>query len=430
MLATAGGTPKCIYAIMDDFSAPAGRGGALHAPRRHYIAARRAAAGMERVAVLAITRGGLSTARRLIEAFPSWTAHAPAKLSDGAPGIAWFDGPAAPKMGELFRGSDALVCLFSLGAVIRLAAPHMRDKKTDPAVVVIDEGARYAISALSGHLGGANELAARIGAAIGAEPVITTAADVKGTIAVDMVGRRFGWEIDGGADVTRASACMVNGERVGLYQDAGRTDWWEGGSGGGKGAAGRLPPNVERFDSLAGLAASGAAAMLVITDRIVDAALLSPPSSGGSDGGAPGPAVVVYRPRTLTVGIGLHRTTSRETVVGGIRDCLAAHSLSPRSVARLASIRKDAPVAGLEEAAAAMSVPLVHIDPAALSRVDVPNPSEVVRAFEGTASVSEAAALAAAAGAAPRGGGEPASLAVEKQKYPPDLTVAVARSAG
>lgn len=381
---------------------------------------------MERVAVLAITRGGLSTARRLIEAFPSWTAHAPTKLSDGAPGIAWFDGPAAPKMGELFRGSDALVCLFSLGAVIRLAAPHMRDKKTDPAVVVVDEGARYAISALSGHLGGANDLAARIGAAIGAEPVITTAADVKGTIAVDMVGRRFGWEIDGDADVTRASACMVNGERVGLYQDAGRTDWWEGGADG-------LPPNVERFGSLADLAASGAAAMLVITDRIVDAPLLSSPSSSGGNG-APGPAVVVYRPRTLTVGIGLHRTTSRETVVGGVRDCLAAHSLSPRSVARLASIRKDAPVAGLEEAAAAMSVPLVHIDPAALSRVDVPNPSEVVRAFEGTASVSEAAALAAAAAAAaegaPGGGGEPASLAVEKQKYPPDLTVAVARSAG
>ena len=379
---------------------------------------------MERVAVLAITRGGLSTARRLIEAFPSWTAHAPAKLSDGAPGISWFDGPTPSRMGELFRGSDALVCLFSLGAVIRLAAPHMRDKKTDPAVVVVDEGARYAISALSGHLGGANELAARIGAAIGAEPVITTAADVKGTIAVDMVGRRFGWEIDGDSGVTRASACMVNCERVGLYQDAGRTDWWEGAGGGG--GSGGLPPNVERFGSLADLAASGAAAMLVITDRIVDAAL-GPLTSGG---GAPGPAVVVYRPRTLTVGIGLHRTTSRDTVVGGIRDCLAAHSLSPRSVARLASMKKDPPAAGLEEAAAAMSVPVAYIDPDALSRVDVPNPSEVVRAFEGTASVSEAAALAAAAEAATNAPGSPASLAVEKQKYPPDLTVAVARSAG
>ena len=384
---------------------------------RHFTALR-LPGRVERVAVLAITRGGLSTARRLLEAFPSWTAHAPAKLSDGLPGISWFDGPTPARMGELFRGSDALVCLFSLGAVIRLAAPHMRDKKTDPAVVVIDEGARYVISALSGHLGGANELAASIAGRIGAEPVITTAADVKNTIPVDMVGRQFGWTIDGDADVTRASACMVNGEKVGLYQDAGRAGWW----GGGGDAPRPLPPNVERFGSLADLAASRAAAMLVITDREVDV---------HPSGGDPArPAVVVYRPRTLTVGIGLHRTTASGTIVDGIRDCLAAHSLSPRSVARLASMKKPAPAPGLEEAASAMSVPVVYIDPAVLSRVKVPNPSETVRAFEGTASVSEAAALAAASSASAAEPGSPARLAVEKQKYPPDLTVAVARSAG
>ena len=365
---------------------------------------------MEKVAVLAITRGGLGTARRLLAAFPAWTAHAPAKLSDGGTDVEWFDEPTSARLGSLFGGSDALVCLFSLGAVIRLAAPHMRGKKTDPAVVVVDEAARYAISALSGHLGGANGLAADVAAAIGAEPVITTAADVKNTIPVDMVGRQFGWTIDDDSDVTRASACMVNGERVGLYQDAGRTDWWEGGEG-------ALPANVARYESLADLEASGSAALLAITDRIVGV---------GASGGDPGrPAVVVYRPRTLTVGIGLHRTTTSGTILAGIRDCLASHALSLRSVAGLASMRRDDPPAGLEEAAAELSVPVAYVEPDALARVRVPNPSETVRAFEGTASVSEAAALTAAAGAEGAAG---ARLAVEKQKYPPDLTVAVARS--
>ena len=367
---------------------------------------------MERVAVLAITRGGLATARRLLAAFPSWTAHAPAKLSDGKKDVEWFPEPTPAKLGSLFRGSDALVCLFSLGAVIRLAAPHLHDKKTDPAVVVVDEAARYAISALSGHLGGANGLAARIAAATGAEPVVTTAADVKNTIPVDMVGRQFGWTIEDDSDVTRASACMVNGESVGLYQDAGRADWW----GGRAGAP--LPPNVAAHGSLAGLEESGASAMLVITDRIVGV------STSGGDPARP--AVVVYRPGTLTVGVGLHRGTTAETILWGVRDCLESHSLSPGSVARLASMRRDEPPAGLEEAAARLSVPVVYVGPEELARVRVPNPSETVRAFEGTPSVSEAAALTAASAAG--GGASGARLAVEKQKYPPDLTVAVARS--
>lgn len=376
---------------------------------RHFIGLP-APRAVEKVSVLAITRGGLGTARRLLAAFPTWTAHAPAKLSDGGADIEWFDEPTSARLGALFRDSDALVCLFSLGAVIRLAAPHMRDKRTDPAVVVVDEAARYAISALSGHLGGANELASGIAGAIGAEPVITTAADVKSTIPVDMVGRRFGWSIEDDSDVTRASACMVNGERVGLYQDAGRTDWWEG-------RAGPLPANVTPYDSIEELEASGPAAVLAITDRIV--------GIGPSGGDASRPAVVVYRPGTLAVGIGLHRGTTSGTVLDGIRDCLASHSLSLRSIACLASMKRDVRPAGLEEAAAELAVPVAYVEPGELAGVKVPNPSETVRAFEGTPSVSEAAALTAASGLEGAAG---ARLAVEKQKYPPDLTVAVARS--
>ena len=132
------------------------------------------------------------------------------------------------KIVDLFKSNDALICLFSLGAVIRLIAPHIKDKKTDPAVIVIDDKAQFVISVLSGHLGGANELSNEIAEKIGSlSPVITTAADVNKTIAVDLIGREFGWKIDDDSTVTKISAYMVNKEKIAVFQNAGQKNWWK-----------------------------------------------------------------------------------------------------------------------------------------------------------------------------------------------------------
>jgi len=112
----------------------------------------------------------------------------PDKFSDGNTNVNWYADNTSTKIVELFKSNDALVCLFSLGAVIRLISPHLKDKKTDPAVIVIDDKAQFVISTLSGHLGGANKLTNDIADRLGATPVITTAADVNKTIAVDLVG--------------------------------------------------------------------------------------------------------------------------------------------------------------------------------------------------------------------------------------------------
>ena len=110
---------------------------------------------------------------------------------------------------SLFKESNALICLFSLGAVIRLIAKHLKDKKVDPAVIVIDDKANFVISMLSGHIGGANELTEEIAKKLHSTPVITTAADVNKTISVDLVGKEFDWEIDEDSTVTKISADMV-----------------------------------------------------------------------------------------------------------------------------------------------------------------------------------------------------------------------------
>ena len=117
---------------------------------------------MERISVLAITKNGIEMGLSLKNLFPDWQIFAPSKFSDKNEMINWYDDSTSIKIVDLFQSNDALICLFSLGAVIRLIAPHIKDKKTDPAVIVIDDKAQFVISVLSGHLGGANELSNNI----------------------------------------------------------------------------------------------------------------------------------------------------------------------------------------------------------------------------------------------------------------------------
>ena len=100
--------------------------------------------------------------------FPDFEIFAPMKLSNDSGDIVWYAESTSEKIVQLFKDNNALICLFSLGAVIRLIAPHLKDKKTDPAVIVIDDKTNFVISVLSGHIGGANELTHTIAEKVGA----------------------------------------------------------------------------------------------------------------------------------------------------------------------------------------------------------------------------------------------------------------------
>ena len=110
--------------------------------------------------------------------------------------IQLFSGSVRMLLPTLFQQYKGIIMIISLGAVVRMIAPILKDKKTDPAVVVIDDRGENVISVLSGHLGGANELTKEVAAAIKCRPIITTASDVQKTIPVDLFGARFGWVWD------------------------------------------------------------------------------------------------------------------------------------------------------------------------------------------------------------------------------------------
>ena len=347
---------------------------------------------MENVSVLAITKNGIKIGEKLKELYPNWDIFAPEKLSNKNNEIIWYSEGTTNKIIELFKNSNALICLFSLGAVIRLIAPHLKDKKTDPAVIVIDDKTNFVISVLSGHIGGANELSQEISEKLNALPVITTAADVNKTIAVDLVGREFGWKIDDETTVTKISAHMVNAEPIGVFQQTGNKKWYK-----------ELPKNVTIYNSLEELKKSNSKAYLIISDTIIDNELAQ--------------ESVIYRPQSLVIGIGLHWDTTKDTIKDGIEHCLKKFNLSSKCIAKLVSIKKSEDVQGLIDLGEEMKIPVEYVNREELAEIITPNPSNTVKAFEGTASVSEAAAIKISNG----------ELIVEKQKFPPNLTVAIAR---
>ncbi len=284
-----------------------------------------AAANNERhgaYAVVAITKHGVEIARRLGGALAGADVYYTDKFARGDEakhGIRLFSGNVRALLPELFARYDGLICIISLGAVVRMIAPLLKDKKTDPAVVVIDDKAEHVISVLSGHLGGANELTRRVAAILSARPVITTASDVQQTIAVDLFGRQFGWEWESADKLTPVSAAVVNEEPVAIVQESGETGWWPEGR--------PLPKNIAVYDSIAEALAARPAAALVVTHR-----LLAPEEEAILQNG------VLYRPKVIALGIGCNRGTSADEIEAVIHETLNELRFSMKSVKAVCTI--------------------------------------------------------------------------------------------
>ncbi len=349
----------------------------------------------EKTAIIAITKNGITIAKQIRDKLDNSDVYAPNKFSSSDPDIIFFTEPVSQKIGHIFNSYTSLVCIFSLGAVIRLISPFLKDKKSDPAVIVIDDTAKFVISTLSGHLGGANELSMKISGILNSIPVITTAADVNNTIAIDLLGKKFGWTIEDMVNVTKVSAMMVNEEVIGVFQDAGEKDWWN---------MEQLPKNVKLMSHLDDLLSDEIKGAIIISDKIIANENLLSKS-------------VIYRPKSLFIGIGLHWNTSEETIRDGIAKVLKENSLSIKSIKAITSLDKGKRIKGLDEYCQGNDLPLILFSRDKLDKIKVPNPSEIVGLYEGTSSVSEASSLAGSKG----------NLIVPKYKFPPDLTVAISR---
>ena len=179
-------------------------------------------------AIYAITTHGIGIAQRLLAGLPSADLYVSEKLRDKAPAQALsLPLPMGPTLAQTFTAYDCHIFIISVGAVVRMIAPLLKDKKVDPAVLCIDDAARFAICVLSGHVGRGNAFTERVAEVLACQPVITTASDVRGTLTVDILGRDLGWKLDDpDRNVTRGCAAVVNEAAVAFVQETGEPNWW------------------------------------------------------------------------------------------------------------------------------------------------------------------------------------------------------------
>lgn len=327
-------------------------------------------------ALVAITKHGVEMGRQLAQKFPGTDLYYMSKFARGdeeARGIQLFSGSVRLLFPGLWPAYKGLILIISLGAVVRMIAPLLEDKKKDPGVVVIDDRGEHVISVLSGHLGGANELAREVAAVIGARPVITTASDVQKTIPVDLFGRRFGWEWESAEKLTPVSASVVNEERVAVINESGERDWWMHET--------PIPPSIREYDTIREALADRPKAALVVTHR-----LLTAEEQPILDNG------VLYRPKVIVLGIGCNRGTSAEEIEAVIRETLDELRFSLKSVKAVATIDLKKDEAGLLAVCEKFGWPLVWYTPEELNQVKLEEPSETVFKYTGAYGVSEPAA--------------------------------------
>ncbi|WP_071397020.1 cobalt-precorrin 5A hydrolase [Bacillus tuaregi] len=326
-------------------------------------------------ALVAITKHGVELSRRLHKLFAQSDLYYMSKFEKGdeeAKGIQLFSGSVRLLLPTLFQQYKGIIMIISLGAVVRMIAPILQDKNTDPGVVVIDDRGENVISVLSGHLGGANELTHQVAAALDAKPIITTASDVQKTIPVDLFGAQFGWVWDSPEKLTPVSASVVNEEHVAVVQESGEPDWWLYDT--------PIPKNIVIYSSIEEAIEAKPNAALVVTHRLLPREEEVLVENG-----------IVFRPKTVVIGMGCNRGTSVEEIESVIQETLIELDISIKSVKALCTIDLKKDETGLLEIVEKYGWEFIYYSPEELNMAGIEAPSETVYKYTGAYGVSEPA---------------------------------------
>ena len=326
---------------------------------------------MSRAAILSFSEKGGETAARIAAALADY------EVERYAP-----KGNLRELTAQLFPAVEALVFVGACGIAVRAIAPHLVSKTSDPAVLVADEAGGFVISLLSGHIGGANELARRVAAAIGATPVITTATDVNRRFAADAWAARQGLVIESMEAAKRLSADILKRD-LPLFSDFP--------------IEGSLPPGLVTGES------GGCGLAIACRDA------------------HPFDVTLLLIPRLIHLGVGCRRGVSAAAIEEAVKAALSQASLRGEAVVSVSSIDVKKDEAGLHQWAEAAGLPLSFYAAEELNAVPGEfTGSDFVKKTVGVDNVCERAAMRAA--------GEGARLIVKKTSLN-GVTVAAAQAA-
>jgi len=326
--------------------------------------------GTRRIAVYGLTAAGAELASRLAESLQG-DLYLPGGLAPSYSARAFET--VAGVVRENFEAYSAHVFVAAAGIVVRAVAPLLRGKDRDPGVVVLDQAGEYVVSLLSGHLGGANRLARRIGGIIGARPVVTTATDTADILAADVLADESDMAIANLRAVRSVNSALLESKPLQVYDPEDRLGLRSGSRRGYNPEFVDDPGDMQR--DRPGLAVTWRSAEPVDRDNHL-----------------------LLHPRCLAVGIGCHRGAGADAILQHVVSVFERHGLALSSIRTLASVSLRSREPGILRAASMLEAPVAFLDREQLGAAQVPNPSEHVKKYLGVESVCEAAALIAAEG--------------------------------
>ncbi len=286
---------------------------------------------------------------------------------------------------------EAIVFVGALGICVRRLQGLVHDKHSDPAVVCIDSSGRWVISVLSGHLGGANELARQIARMLGAQAIVTTQSDNQGLWALDLLAEQNGWTKGriSHEEMNRAIATFVNRRPTALVVECDDK--------GARRMIASRPAHVSVFRNIGEYQRRAPEQefelLLIVSPHLHTPADTTP--------------TLRFFPRTLHLGVGCQKEAPEE-IAPRLLDEIRALGFVPESIATLSSIelKRDEPLM----AALVRALPQARLEifrSEELAQIPVPHPSQKVFQATGSYGVAEAAALACC---------RQGRLVVEKQK--------------
>ena len=253
---------------------------------------------------------------------------------------------------KTFNKYDLHIFVAATGAVVRIIEGKFKSKDTDPAVITIDDHANFVISLLSGHLGGANEECKKIANGIGAIPVITTASDVGGKIAVDTLSQKIKAKLNDLDGAKRVTSLIVNGEKVSLH----------------------LPKNIVNHDE------NSAGAIIVSNRKNIEISKIIP--------------------QNIFIGIGCKRGVSKEHIIEKLKYAMDKQNLELSAIKMAASAWVKSDETGLLEAMKELDIPIKFFEKEEILKLEdlIEEKSEYVKKTIGVYGVSEPCAFLASSG--------------------------------
>lgn len=306
------------------------------------------------------------------------------ELNQQLPGTVYGKENLKMNLQKAFLEYDGLVCVMATGIVVRILAPLFVHKQNDPAIVVLDSRGNYAISLLSGHLGGANALARTIAKFTGGQAVITTATDVESAFAFDLFAQKYNMEIGNIEQLKYISSTLLEKGKVQILSPY------------------KYPEFSEQF--LEEYDASCPDPVVVIDEKKNQLSQSH---------------VLYLYPKTLWVGIGCKAGVSTMEIKQAVCKTFAKYGLVLQSTEGFATIPKKAKEKGIVEMAREFQKELVIVDTEKIDQLDLVKlgvrQSDFVKKTVGVPSVSTASAYIAS--------GE-GKILVDKEIYP-GITVSI-----